>query len=575
MYQYDTLDRQLVQERVADFREQTARYLAGELGEEEFKPLRLMNGLYLQRFAPMLRVAIPYGVLSSTQLRMLASIARRYDRGYGHFTTRQNIQFNWPALERVPDILADLASVDMHAIQTSGNCIRNITCDHLAGIAPDEIADPRPYCELLRQWSTLHPEFAYLPRKFKIAVTGARRDRAVIEAHDVGLRLIENDAGQPGFEVLVGGGLGRTPVIGKVLREFLPHRDLLAYLQAIMRVYNLEGRRDNKYKARIKILVNALGIGEFRRRVEAEWQVTRQNVAPLEADEIDVLRSHFEPPPYRPIVDTGSFEANRAAHAAFARWIRFNTVSHRQPGHRAVFVSLKAPDSPPGDMTAGQMEGLASLADRFSFGLIRTSHDQNLLLADVALDDLHALWTQLASLDLATPNIGTLTNMICCPGLDFCGLANAESISVARQINALFDDLDYLHDLGDVRIKISGCMNACGHHHVGHIGILGVDKKGEEWYQITIGGSAEERTRLGRRLGPAVPKAEVARTVAGILDVHVAHRRPDESFPDTVERIGVAPFQEKVYGGEGPIVHGSPPARQRQRPALHPGGAGR
>ena len=552
MYQYDTFDRQLVQERVADFREQTARYLAGELDEEQFKPLRLMNGLYIQRFAPMLRVAIPYGLLSSTQLRMLASIAVRYDRGYGHFTTRQNIQFNWPALERVPDILADLASVDMHAIQTSGNCIRNITCDHLAGVSADEIADPRPYCELLRQWSTLHPEFAYLPRKFKIAVTGALRDRAVTEAHDIGLRLVRGRRGRLGFEVLVGGGMGRTPVIGKVLREFLPDRDLLSYLQAIMRVYNLEGRRDNKYKARIKILVNALGIEEFRRRVEAEWQVTRTHVAPLDPEEIEALGSHFRPPPYRPLVDIGSFETAKAADPAFARWVRFNTVDHRRSGYRAVFVSLKAPDVPPGDMTAEQMQALADLADRYSFGLIRTSHDQNLLLADVALDDLHAVWGQLAGLGLATPNIGTLTNMICCPGLDFCGLANAESISVARQINELFDDMDYLHDLGDVRIKISGCMNACGHHHVGHIGILGVDKKGEEWYQITIGGSAEERTRLGRRLGPAVPKAEVARTVAGILDVFVAHRIPDETFPDAVERIGVAPFRDRVYGGGRP-----------------------
>ncbi|MDD9980756.1 MAG: nitrite/sulfite reductase, partial [Gammaproteobacteria bacterium] len=547
-----TFDRQLVHERVADFREQTTRYLTGELDEEQFKPLRLMNGLYIQRFAPMLRVAIPYGILSSTQLRMLASIAVRYDRGYGHFTTRQNIQFNWPALERVPDILADLASVDMHAIQTSGNCIRNITCDHLAGVTPDEIADPRPYCELLRQWSTLHPEFAYLPRKFKIAVTGALRDRAVTEAHDIGLRLVEDDAGRLGFEVLVGGGMGRTPVIGKVLREFLPDGDLLSYLQAIMRVYNLEGRRDNKYKARIKILVNALGIDEFRRRVEAEWQVTRQHVAPLDRRELDEVRAHFAPPPYRVQVDTGRFEAKLEADPEFAGWVRFNTVAHRQSGYRAVFVSLKSPDSPPGDMTARQMRELACLANRFSFGLIRASHDQNLLLADVALDDLYALWVQLDGLDLATPNIGTLTDMICCPGLDFCGLANAESISVARQINDLFDDMDYLHDLGDVRIKISGCMNACGHHHVGHIGILGVDKKGEEWYQITIGGSAEERTRLGRRLGPAVPKADVARTVAGILDVFAAHRTPGEAFPDVVERIGVTPFRDRVYGGDRP-----------------------
>ena len=411
---------------------------------------------------------------------------------------------------------------------------------------PDRTAS---YCASGRP---LHPEFAYLPRKFKIAVTGALRDRAVTEAHDIGLRLVRNDAGQLGFEVLVGGGLGRTPVIGKVLREFLPHRDLLSYLQAIMRVYNLEGRRDNKYKARIKILVNALGIEEFRRRVEAEWQVARLHVAPLDLREIDGVRSHFAPPPYRSLVDADGFEASMAAHPAFAKWVRFNTVAHRQPGYRAVFVSLKAPDSPPGDMTAAQMQGLASLADRFSFGLIRTTHDQNLLLADVALDDLHALWEGLADLGLATANIGTLTNLICCPGLEFCSLANAESISIARQINERFDDPDYLHDLGDVQIKLSGCMNACGHHHVGHIGILGVDKKGEEWYQITIGGSTGERTRLGRRLGPAVPKADVARTVAGILDVFAAQRAPDETFPDAVERIGVTPFRDRVYRGDRP-----------------------
>ena len=437
MYQYDTFDEQLVQERVTDFREQTNRYLAGQLDEEAFKPLRLMNGLYIQRHAPMLRVAIPYGVLSSRQLRMLASIATRYDRGYGHFTTRQNVQFNWPALERVPDILEDLASVDMHAIQTSGNCIRNITCDHLAGVAADEVADPRPWCELLRQWSTLHPEFSYLPRKFKIAVTGARRDRAVTEVHDIGLRLVENDGGELGFEVLVGGGLGRTPIIGKVLNEFLPHADLLSYLQAIIRVYNLEGRRDNKYKARIKILVNALGIDEFRRRVDAEWDVTRRHVVPLDPQEVDAVRSHFAPPSYRRSFDDESFEDARSKHGAFARWVRFNTAQHRQPGHRVVFVSLKAPDVPPGDITATQMLGLAGLADRYSFGLVRTSHDQNLLLADVAVDELHALWQQLDALDLATPNIGTLTDMICCPGLEFCSLANAESISIAgRSTNA-------------------------------------------------------------------------------------------------------------------------------------------
>ena len=547
MYQYDTFDRQFVQERVEDFREQTARYLAGELDEEQFKPLRLMNGLYIQRFAPMLRVAIPYGVLSSNQLRMLASIATRYDRGYGHFTTRQNIQYNWPALERVPDILADLASVDMHAIQTSGNCIRNITSDHLAGVASDEIADPRPYCELLRQWSTLHPEFAYLPRKFKIAVTGAWRDRAAIEVHDIGLRLIKNDVGELGFEVLVGGGLGRTPVIGKVLREFLPRADMLSYVQAIMRVYNLEGRRDNKYKARIKILVNALGIETFRERVESEWEVSREHVDPIKRYELDEITSHFRPPAYRSAIDTITFNQQKASDPRFSKWVSFNTVGHKQPGYRAVFISLKAPEVPPGDMTAAQMEAVAYLADRYSFSEIRTSHDQNLLLADVAVDDLHALWKSLANQDLATPNIGTLTNMICCPGLDFCSLANAEAISIARQINELFDDLDYLHDLGDVRIKISGCMNACGHHHVGHIGILGVDKKGEEWYQITIGGSAEERTRLGRKIGPSVPKIEVAQTISDILDVYIEQRHPEEKFPDTVDRIGITPFKEKVY----------------------------
>ena len=548
MYQYDTFDRQLVQERVTEFREQTARYLAGELSDEEFRPLRLMNGLYLQRFAPMLRVAIPYGVLSSRQLRMLAAIARRYDRGYGHFTTRQNIQFNWPALAAVPDILADLAAVDMHAIQTSGNCIRNITCDHLAGVAADEIADPRPYCELLRQWSTLHPEFSYLPRKFKIAVTGAVRDRAVTEVHDIGLKLITNPNGETGFEVLVGGGLGRTPVIGKVLRAFLPCRDLLSYVQAIMRIYNLEGRRDNKYKARIKILVNALGIEEFGRRVEAEWQITREYVALLSQSEIDAFISHFRPPPYRSAIDQRDFNDKKQQFNEFAKWFNFNTIAHKQDGYRAVFVSLKAPLSPPGDMTAEQMEAVAESADLYSFGCIRVSHDQNLLLVDVAMDDLYPLWQSLDRQQLATPNIGTLTNIICCPGLDFCSLANTETISIAKRINEKFDDLDYLHDLGDVRIKFSGCMNACGHHHIGHIGILGVDKKGEEWYQITIGGSAEETTRLGQRIGPAVPKSEVVEAITKVLEVYTERRQADESLPLTVERISVAPFRERVYG---------------------------
>ena len=547
MYQYDNFDRQFVHERVEEFREQTARYLAGKLDEEQFRPLRLMNGVYIQRFAPMLRVAIPYGLLSATQLRALATIADDYDRGYGHFTTRQNIQYNWPALESIPDLLADLAAVDMHAIQTSGNCIRNITSDHLAGVAADEIADPRPYCELLRQWSTLHPEFAYLPRKFKIAVTGALRDRAAIEVHDIGLRLIKNDEGVLGFEVLVGGGLGRTPVIGKVIKEFLPREHLLSYIQAIMRVYNLEGRRDNKYKSRIKILVNALGIDEFRRRVEDEWQISRRNTPLLSASEIEAFAVHFKPPVYRQAVDTGEFDGKVKTDKAFANWVAFNTVEHKQPGYRAAFVSLKHPEEPPGDMTSEQMRGVAAAAERHSFGLVRTTHDQNLVLADVAVDELYELWRTLDGLGLATANIGTLSNMICCPGLDFCSLANTESISIARQINERFDDLDYQHDLGDVRIKISGCMNACGHHHVGHIGILGVDKKGEEWFQITLGGSAEEQTRIGERLGRAVRKTEVAETVAKVLDVYVEQRLEDETFPATVERVGITPFKERVY----------------------------
>ncbi|MBS34482.1 MAG: sulfite reductase [Thiotrichales bacterium] len=547
MYQYDTFDRQLVTERVADFREQTQRYLAGELTEDQFKPLRLMNGLYLQRHAPMLRVAIPYGVLSSRQLRMLAKISTRYDRGFGHFTTRQNIQFNWVEVERVPDILDELASVDMHAIQTSGNCVRNITSDPLAGVAPDESEDPRPYCELLRQWSTLHPEFAYLPRKFKIAVTGSTTDRAVTEVHDIGLRLHRNARQELGFEVLVGGGLGRTPVIGKRLCEFLPAPDLLSYVQAILRVYNLSGRRDNKYKARIKILVNSLGIDEFQAQVEAEWQVTRRYVEPIADDELARVARHFAAPDYRTGVESKSVSRQSRHKDEFARWVAFNTLEHKVSGYRAVYVVLKSPQTPPGDMNAEQMLALADIAERYSFGVVRTTHDQNLLLADVVEDELHVVWQQLRGYRLAHPNIGTLTNMICCPGLEFCSLANAETLSVARQINARFNDLDYLHDLGDVRVKISGCMNACGHHHVGHIGILGVDKKGSEWYQITLGGSAEQFTRIGQRLGPAVPKSDVADTLDRLLAVYAEHREPDETFPELVARIGITPFAERVY----------------------------
>jgi sulfite reductase (NADPH) hemoprotein beta-component len=548
VYRYDPIDRAVVDQRVAQFRDQTRRFLAGELSEDEFKPLRLRNGLYIQRHAPMLRIAIPYGLLSSEQLRMLAHLARTYDRGYGHFTTRQNLQFNWPRLEDVPDILEQLATVEMHAMQTSGNCVRNVTADHLAGVAADEIEDPRPWCEIVRQWSTLHPEFSYLPRKFKIAVTGAPADRAASEVHDVGLHLQRDAGGRLGFEVLVGGGLGRQPIIGKVIREFLPPRHLLSYLEAILRVYNAEGRRDNIHKARIKVLVKALGIDEFRRRVEEEWERIRDSALELDMSEIERMRSFFTPPPYEVMAGAQSDEALLDGRpAAFKAWYRYNTRAHKVPGYRVVFVSLKAHDEAPGDMTAAQMDALAQLADDYSFGRIRATHNQNLLLADVRRWDLFNLWRALDAQGLATPNIGTLTDMIACPGLDFCSLANAGSIPVAKQIHAQFDDLDYLYDLGEIEIKMSGCMNACGHHHVGHIGILGVDKHGEEWYQITLGGSATEQAALGEVIGPSVAQADVALTIQKIVDVYVEQRFDGERFIDTVRRIGVDPFRERVY----------------------------
>jgi sulfite reductase (NADPH) hemoprotein beta-component len=544
VYRYDTLDQTLVAERVAQFRDQTQRFLAGTLSEEEFRPLRLRNGLYIQKHAPMLRVAVPYGLLSTRQLRMLAHLARKYDRNYGHFTTRQNIQYNWPALKDVPDMLADLATVEMHAIQTSGNCIRNVTADHFAGIAPDEVDDPRPYCEIIRQWSTLHPEFNYLPRKFKIAVTGSPADRAASEVHDIGLHMRRGPDGQVGFEVLVGGGLGRTPIIGKVIREFLPREHLLSYLEAILRIYNQEGRRDNLYKARIKILVRAKGEQVFRDAVEQEWALIRDSALKLDAAEIDRVRAFFAPLPYEPLAD---IDAASGREAAFVAWYRHNTRAHKMPGYRAVVVSLKAPDIAPGDITADQMDALADLADRASSGQVRTTHDQNLILGEVRQQDLYETWQGLTLLGLATPNIGTLTDMICCPGLDFCSLANAGSIGIAKQINDRFSDIDYLYDLGPLEIKMSGCMNACGHHHVGHIGILGVDKHGEEWYQITIGGSASGISSLGTVIGPSVGKAEVADTIARLLDVYVARRHEAETFLDTVRRIGIDPFRERVY----------------------------
>ena len=544
MYQYDELDQAFVDQRVAEFRDQTRRHLAGELSEEQFRPLRLRNGLYIQRHAPMLRIAIPYGLLSARQLRKLAHIARRYDKGYGHFTTRQNLQLNWPALADVPEILAELATVQMHAIQTSGNCVRNVTADHMAGIAKDEVDDPRPYCEIIRQWATLHPEFTYLPRKFKIAVTGSPEDRAASEVHDVGLHLRRDAAGAIGFTVLVGGGLGRAPMIGQVIREFLPLPELLAYLEAILRVYNRLGRRDNIHKARIKVLVKSVGIDTFRAQVEQEWQLAREQAPRLPASEVERVRAFFRPQPYALLADR---DVAAEREPAFKAWYRYNTREHKVSGYRAVFVALKAHGTNPGDMSSEQMEAVAELAERFSFGLIRSTHNQNLLLADVPQHALYDLWRELDAHRLASPNIGTLTDMIACPGLDFCGLANAGTLGVAQQIQQRFDDLDYLYDLGDIEIKMSGCMNACGHHHVGHIGILGVDKHGEEWYQITLGGSANGFTALGEVIGPSVPKNEVAATIERIVEVYRRVRAEGERFIDTVRRVGLKPFKESAY----------------------------
>ena len=547
MYQYDHYDQTLVDERAAQFREQTRRFLAGELSEDQFRQLRLMNGLYIQRHAPMLRIAIPYGLLSSRQMRMLADIARKYDKGYGHFTTRQNIQFNWPRLEEVPDILEALASVEMHAIQTSGNCIRNTTSDHLAGVALDELEDPRPYCEIIRQWSTLHPEFSFLPRKFKIAVSGSQRDRAATQVHDIGLQLIRNERGETGFEVLVGGGLGRTPIIGAVIRPFLEKTDLLSYLEAILRVYNRFGRRDNKYKARVKILVKETGPERFAEMVEAEWLKIRDSMI-LDEREIFRVQAFFQPHDYEQLpAKDESLEQHLLSDAEFAAWYRRNTAPHKIPGYRAVFLSLKPHGTPPGDMSENQMDTVADLMDDYSFGEIRVTHTQNLVMADVRHDQLFAVWGKLKPLALATPNVGTATDMITCPGLDFCSLANAVSIPIANGIQALFDCYDYLYDLGDIRINISGCMNGCGHHTVGHIGILGVDKKGEEWYQITLGGSSSNDASLGERLGPSVPRNEVPMVMERIFLTYRDLREGEESFLETVRRVGIQPFQERVY----------------------------
>src|SRR6266446_64251 len=499
MYLYDEIDQKLVDERVVQFRDQTRRFLAGKLSEDEFRALRLRNGLYIQRYAPMLRIAIPYGLLSTKQLRKLAHIARKYDRGYGHFSTRQNLQLNWPKLERAPDILAELATVQMHAIQTSGNSFRNITTDHFAGVARDEIVDSFVWCEIIRQWSTFHPEFSYLPRKFKIAVNGAKADRAAVAVHDIGLHAVRDERGEVGFKVLVGGGLGRTPMIGHVIREFLPWRHLLTYLEAILRVYNRYGRRDNIHKARIKILVKERGADRFREEVEAEWAQVKDGPATLIPEEVERVAARFTRPAYERLTD---LDLDAINVPGFGAWAKRNVQPHKVPGYAAVTLSLKKTGVPPGDVTAEQMDAIADLVDHYSFGELRVSHEQNLILADVRLSELHELWRDVRALGLATPNIGLLTNIICCPGGDFCSLANAKSIPVAAAIQRRFDDLDYLHDIGELDLNISGCMNACGHHHVGHIGVLGVDKNGEEWYQIQIGGNQGNDASLGKVLGP-------------------------------------------------------------------------
>jgi sulfite reductase (NADPH) hemoprotein beta-component len=549
MYLYDEIDQRLVDERVRQFDDQTRRFLAGQLSEDEFKALRLRNGLYIQRYAPMLRIAIPYGILSSRQLRKLADISRRYDRGYGHFTTRQCLQLNWPKLEQVPEILAQLATVQMHAIQTSGSGFRNVTTDHFSGVAKDEIVESFVWCEILRQWSTFHPEFSYLPRKFKIAVNGARADRAAVGVHDIGLHAIEQN-GEVGFKVLVGGGLGRTPMVGFAIREFLPWPHLLTYLEAILRVYNRYGRRDNIHKARIKILVKERGPEKFREEVEAEWAHLKDGPSTLTAEEVARVQGRFTRPEYQSLTDQPL-----TGEPAFIAWAKRNVQPHKVPGYAAVTLSLKKTGVPPGDVTSDQMEAIASLADRYSFGELRVSHEQNLVLADVRQRDLAALWREARALGLATPNIGLLTNIISCPGGDFCALANAKSIPVAQAIQERFDDLDYLHEIGELDLNISGCINACGHHHVGHIGILGVDKNGEEWYQVEIGGNQGETrsgalgASLGKVIGPSFARADMPDVIERLIQCYLERRDSDaERFVDVVHRIGIQPFKERVYG---------------------------
>ena len=548
MYRYDQYDHQIIQERVAQFRDQVRRRISDELTEDEFRILRLQNGLYMQRHAYMHRIAVPYGMLSSKQMRMLAHIARKYDRGYGHFTTRQNIQYNWINLEDAPAILADLATVEMHAIQTSGNCVRNISSDQFAGVAADEIIDPRPYCEILRQWSTFHPEFAYLPRKFKIAINGAVEDRAAIGMHDIGLTVVKNDQGEIGFRVMVGGGLGRTPLVGATIREFLPWQHALTYIEAILRVYNQHGRRDNIYKARIKILLKALGAEEFARQVEAEWVDLKDSEATLTVEELQRVAAYFTAPDYLTLpASDAAYEQEKANNKAFANWVMRNVKPHKVQGYAAVVLSLKKTGVPPGDITADQMEFVADLADRYSFGELRSAHEQNLILADVRQADLVSLWKEAKAHGLATPNIGLLTDMICCPGGDFCSLANAKSIPIAGAIAERFDNLDFLHDIGEIELNISGCINACGHHHIGNIGILGVDKDGSEWYQVSLGGAQGNEIAVGKIIGPSFSAGQMPEVIDRILQVYVRERTEDEKFIDTVRRIGITPFKEYVY----------------------------
>ncbi len=550
MYIYDEYDRRIQGQRVTQFRAQMERYLDGQLEEAEFLPLRLQNGLYVQRLAPMLRICVPYGLMNSRQLRKMAHITRTYDKGYCHISTRQNIQLNWPQLEEVPDILAELLEVEMHCNQTSGNCIRNTTTDQFAGVATDELVDPRPYCELIRQWSTFHPEFAFLPRKFKIAVSATQEDRAAIRVHDIGLQIVRNDAGELGFSVFVGGGLGRTPVIGSLINEFVPEQHLLTYLEAVLRIYNQFGRRDNKFKARIKILVRAMTPEVFAEKVEQEWQYLRDGSATLTREEIDRAQSYFTEPAYETLNDAeaqAQVDQLASEHKAFSNWLKRNVRDHKAPGYAAVNLSLKPTGIAPGDITDRQLETIADLADEFSFGEARTTHEQNMVLADVKKSDLFDLWQKAKAAGFATPNIGTLTDIICCPGGDFCSLANAKSIPIAEAIQRQFDDLDYLYDLGDIDLNISGCMNACGHHHVGHIGILGVDKKGEEFYQVTLGGSSSNDASLGKVIGPSFTAEDMPSVVQKIIDVYVEKRTEEEPFIDTVNRLGVAPFKERVY----------------------------